>query len=217
MMRCPCCFNRDRKSSIRVLSTAWPANALTVDDVDTFVLEWHRCPSMHPCTQSGTTTAVPRNAARVHPRARGLPDDEDSRRRTRLQHGARAERQVRFAGAAGTHVREQFDHRSTGFMACHEDRLKNLHATGPTPRRSRMARPMRSKGPDGVARWSRTGQASSSCVTQSGPEAPQYVLRRRANAQTPRGIRNTVLTRSDRCIARWQAEEDGASHERNPS
>lgn len=79
--------------------------------------------------------------------ARLVADDEDSRRRIRLQHRARAERQVRFARAAGTRVREQFDHRPTGFMGCHEDRLKNLHTTGPTPRRSRMARPMR---PDAV-------------------------------------------------------------------
>ena len=66
----------------------------------------------HPIAQALSAFIVPRNAARMHPRTRGLADDENSCRRTSLHDRARAQRQVRIAGAACAHGSQQAFERS---------------------------------------------------------------------------------------------------------
>ena len=61
----------------------------------------------HPGAQTLTTGVTPRNAGRVHADAGRLSNDENTSRLTGTQHRARAERQMRFAGAAVAHSRQQ--------------------------------------------------------------------------------------------------------------
>src|SRR6476646_11933675 len=91
---------------VAVVSPAWITIAHRNDGDARLIIKDVRV-NAHPGAQALTTRVSPRNAGGVHADAGCLANDEDTSRLTGTQHRTRAERQMRFAGAAAAHGCQQ--------------------------------------------------------------------------------------------------------------